>query len=147
MLRLKKHKYSYSSVDFIINGYIKIQDKTAKKIFSIRRESALPYNPDDIDIFQVSDLVNNIVYAIPMRVLKNKVIDSFFTTEQLMKRNITFSNKWKEDHKQFKHDFKTIEGKYSYIKACEIAATIPELTDREFYKNMILMLIKKNLDL
>ena len=133
----RKHEYSYGPVDFIINGFVKVQDKVANKIFQMRNVGRLPYNPDEIDIFQVSDLVNNIVYAIPMRVVTNEIIISFFTAEQLMKINIKFGDKWKEDHKQFKHDFKIKEDILSYVKECEKANKIPELTDRNFYKNMI----------
>jgi hypothetical protein len=39
--------------------------------------------------------------------------------------------------KIYKHDFKTKEGILSYVKACEEASKIPELTDRNFYSNMI----------
>jgi hypothetical protein len=131
------HENSYGSVDFIIKGYIRVQDKAASKSFGFRYECNLPYNPDDIDIFQVSNLENNLVYAIPMRVMKNEIITSFFTDKQLMKKNIGFGLKWKKDHEQFKYNFKTNEGIILYVKACEEASKIPELTDRNFYSNMI----------
>lgn len=133
----KKHENSYGSVDFILNEIVKIQDKAATNNFSFRYKGKLPYNPDNIDIFQVSDLVNNEVYAIPMRVITNEIVTSFFTTEQLMKTDIRIGLKWKEDNKQYKHCFKTKEGIISYVKACENANKIPKLTDVNFYSNMI----------
>jgi hypothetical protein len=139
----RKHENSYSVVDFIVNKRVSVQDKAiglnkaVGQKFCIRRGGGLPYNPDDIDIFQVSDLINSIIYAIPMRVMTNGIITSFFTTEQLMKTTVKFGPKWKEDHKQFKHDFKNSESALSYVKACETANAITQLTDREFYTNMI----------
>ena len=133
----RKHEDSYGPVDFIVNGNVRVQDKVGKNIFNVRHEGKLPYNPDDIDIFQVTDLENNIVYAIPMRVMANETVTSFFTVKQLMRYTVWFGIKWKEDHKQFKHDFKTKEGVLSYVKACEEASKVPQLTDRSFYKNMI----------
>ena len=113
----KKHKYSYGPVDFIINKNVRVQDKVASKCFHIRDERKLPYNPDEIDIFQVSDLTNNLVYAIPMRVMKDNIVNSFFTAYQLMINKVNFCDKWKKNHKQFKHDFKTKDGALSYVKS------------------------------
>jgi hypothetical protein len=133
----KIHEDSYGPVDFIVNGYVRVQDKVGSKCFHVRSYGRLPYNPDDIDIFQVSDLKNNIVYAIPMRIIKDNIVNSFFTIDQLMKINIKFGPQWKENHKQFKHDFKTEEGILSYVKACEEASKIPQLSDQSFYTNII----------
>jgi hypothetical protein len=134
---IKRHEDSYSVVDFIVNGIVKVQDKASTEKFNMRKKGGLPYNPNDIDILQVSDLVNNIVYAIPMRVIKDDIITSFFTVEQLMKGTIHLTVKWKEYHKQFKHDFKNKKGILSYVKECENTNKIPKLTDVNFYSNMI----------
>ena len=40
-------------------------------------------------------------------------------------------------NKQFRHDFKTKNGVLSYVIACEKASKLPQLTDRNFYTNMI----------
>jgi hypothetical protein len=133
----RKHEDAYGPVDFRINGTIRIQDKVSRDEFKFRPVDRYPYNPDDIDIFQVSDIVNQIVYAIPMRVLKNDIITSFFTSEQLMKTGIRLSVEWKENHKQFKYNFKNKADILSYVKACEDAAKIPKLSDQNFYQNMI----------
>ena len=133
----KRHEYSYGPIDFIVNENVKVQDKVGTVHFNVRCRGRYPYNPDDIDIFQVSDLVNNIVYAIPMRIINNDITISFFNTKQLMKNTVYFNNNWKETHKQFEHDFKTKEGVISYVKACEEASKIPQLTDINFYTNMI----------
>jgi len=133
----RKHEYAYGHVDFIVNEYVRVQDKIGSTNFSIRGYGKLPYNPDEIDIFQVSDIVNNVVYTIPMRIIKDNIIISYFNSKELMKNSIAFCNKWKEDHKQYKYDFKTSEEILLYVKACENASIIPKLTDINFYKNMI----------
>jgi len=134
----RKHENAYGSVDFIVNENVRVQDKATTRLFNMRGIGKFPYNPDDIDIFQVSDLVNNIIYAIPMRVVSNDgMIISFFTDEQLMRKTIYLSVEWKNLHEQFKYDFKTKEGIVLYVKACGNASKIPELTDRNFYRNMI----------
>jgi len=132
----RRHEDAYGPVDFIVKDTVRVQDKVVSKKFKMRGSGRLPYNPDDIDIFQVSNLLDNIVYAIPMRIIKDDVI-SFFTSEQLMKTHICAGLKWKEDHKQFKYNFKNREDIISYVKACEEASKVPKLTDRDFYKNMI----------
>jgi hypothetical protein len=131
------HNNSYGPVDFIVNGIVKIQDKAPAQTISIRGYGKLPYNPNDIDIFQVSDLVNNTVYAIPMRVMTNEIVTSFFTSEYLMKTSVYFGPKWKEEYKHFKYELKTSDNTLSYVNACENANKIPQLTDRDFYKNMV----------
>jgi hypothetical protein len=133
----RRQEDGYGPIDFIVNKIVRVQDKVAKNCFHMRREGGLPYNPDKIDIFQVSDSVNSIVYAIPMRIMKNEIITSFFTTIQLMKNTIPFGIKWKESHKMFKYDFKNPEGILSYVKACDDASKISKLTDIRFYTNMI----------
>ena len=133
----RRYTDAYGPVDFIINNISRVQDKIASKKFCNRHEGKLPYNPDDIDIFQLSDLVNQIVYAIPMRIINDELISSFFSVEKLMKTTVRLGVKWKESNKQFKHDLKTKEGILSYVKVCEEASQIPQLTDRSFYKNMI----------
>lgn len=134
----KKHEDSYGPVDFIVNGNVKVQDKASSEKFHMRSTGKLPYNPNNIDILQVSDLENNIVYAIPMRIMMtNGIVTSFFSSEQLMKKTIHLTVKWKENHKEFKHDFKTKEGIISYVKACEESSKVQSLTDINFYKNMI----------
>jgi hypothetical protein len=133
----RRYEDAYGPIDFIVNGKAKIQDKVGSINYSFRHYGRYPYNPDDFDIFQVSDIVNNIVYAIPMRIVKDNIVISFFTTEQLMKSTIRFGLKWKELHKIFKHDFKTNEGIVSYVKACEDASKISQLKNRSFYINMI----------
>jgi hypothetical protein len=135
----RKFEYAYGPVDFIVNEIIRVQDKVVSSLkkFKVRNEGKLPYNPDDIDIFQVSDLVNNIVYAIPMRIVNNDIIISFFNTEQLMKINVYYGIIWKEKHKKFKYDFKNKNDILSYFKACKEANIIPKLTDKDFYSNMI----------
>jgi hypothetical protein len=135
----REHKDAYGPVDFRINGNVRIQDKVNREEFRFRPVGRYPYNPDDIDIFQVSDIINKIVYAIPLRTLRSELdeVTSFFTTEQLMKTGIRLSVEWKKNHKQFKYDFKIKEDIIKYVKACEDAAKIPELSDKNFYKNMI----------
>jgi hypothetical protein len=72
-----------------------------------------------------------------MRIMIDKIVTSFFNAEQLMKAAVWFGIKWKENHNQFKYDFKNKNDIFSYVKACEEASKVPQLTDRQFYSNMI----------
>jgi hypothetical protein len=127
---------NYSPIDFRINDIVKIQDKCGKMI-NMRRIGRLPYNPDTFDVLQISNLETQIVYAIPMRVIKNDKVESMFSEYILMRNTITIIKSWENTYKKFKYDLKTDEGIHAYVEACEDAATISELTDRKFYKNMI----------
>jgi hypothetical protein len=134
---VKKHiDDNYTSVDFRINNIIKIQDKCTILKFTIRKIRCLPYNPDTFDILQVSNLEAQEVYAIPMRYIENDIVKSTFNEDTLMKQVIGISNKWTIQNKKYKFDLKTIDGILQYVKHCENAASIPPLTDREFWNNM-----------
>ena len=128
---------NYSVIDFRMNDRIKIQDKSYKKHFVMRAHGKLPYNPDTIDIFQLSNLITKEIYAIPMRKIKKNIVKSTFPPDILMKTDIKVSQIWDTKYAKYKYDLKTEKGIRAYVATCEAAAAVPQLTDREFYKNML----------
>jgi hypothetical protein len=133
----KIYEDNYTCVDFRINNTIRIQDKSYKNIIKIRQTGKYPYNPNCIDIFQCSNLITNEVYAIPMRFIEVDIIKSIFTEETLMKNSIRITKTWREKYSKYKYDLKIEKDIRAYVENCKAAAAIPELTDRNFYKNMI----------
>jgi hypothetical protein len=133
------HEDAYSSVDFRVNDVIRIQDKAVINDFrfNIRRDGGYPYNPDDIDALQITFIVDKIVFLLPMRVRQNDKIVSFFTEDQLVKCGVSCGKIWQETNASFKYDLNTEEGIRSYIAACENSHDVPQLTDREFFSNII----------
>ena len=133
----RHHEDNYSCVDFRIKDKIKIQDKSYTTGFHMRRIGSLPYDPDKIDILQISNLVTKEIYAIPMRIISNNIVKSMFSEDILMKESIFISLEFKTKYTKYKYDLKKEQDIHSYVVACEAAAMIPELTDHEFYKNML----------
>ena len=130
------HEDAYGPVDFRVNN-ARIQDKVLRTNYGMRYEGRHPYNPDDFDVLQISDLTSNIVYAIPMRVIGEEGIESFYTEKELMILGVPCNDNWKKRFANFKYDFNN-EGDISrYLKTCEDARDIPSITDRTFYSNMI----------
>lgn len=132
---------SYGKVDFHLNPEsfdCRIQDKVAgKQQFGFRRLNGHPFNPDAVDILQVTQTTEKTVYAIPFRILKDGLIVSYFSKHQLLKRSFWLSKQWIENHAQFRHDLGTEAGVRSYVAACEAAARVPPLTDRTFYSQLL----------
>ena len=134
----KPQDIMYSPIDFLING-VRVQDKAMEKGKKIhfRYDGRLPYNPDKLDVFQVTNTKTGVTYVMSMRVVnRDGTVTSYHSVDTLMKNTITFGPQWKEQHKQFKHDLKTPEGTKSYVEACIAAGKIPALTDRTFYTKM-----------
>ena len=134
----KPQDIMYGSVDFLING-VRVQDKAINKgkTINVRRDGGLPYNPDEIDVFQVTVIEDGVAYVMSMRVENcDGTVTSYHSAKTLMKTTITFGPQWQEQHKQFKHDLKTPEGTKSYVEACIAAGKIPPLTDQTFYSKM-----------
>lgn len=132
---------SYGKVDFHLNPEsfdCRIQDKVAnKQAFGFRKMRGHPFNPDAVDVLQVTQTTKKTVYAIPFRKLHEGLIISQFTQDQLMCTIVTLTQKWLEDHAQFWHDLNTKAGVRSYVAACEAAAGVPPLTDRTFYSKLL----------
>lgn len=82
------------------------------------------------------------VYAIPMRSIVNGKIISTFPPEVLMKVDIKVSQLWDNKYSKYKYNFKKLEDIEKYIKNCEEAAAIPNITDTTFYEK----LLEKNKD-
>ena len=135
----KPHGIMYGPIDFLINGTVRVQDKALDKgkVFGVRAIGRLPYNPDKLDVFQVTILADGVAYVMSMRIVnRDGTVISFQSVDTLMKETIRFGPQWQEQHKQFKHDLKTPEGTKSYVDACIAAGEIPPLTDRTFYTKM-----------
>ena len=135
----KPHDLMYGPIDFLINGTVRVQDKAMDKgnKIHVRAPGRLPYNPDELDVFQVTVLKDEVTYVMSMRLIKpDGTVAPSFPADTLMKDRIAFGPKWQEKHKQFKHDLKTPEGRKSYVNACIAAGKIPPLTDQTFYKKM-----------
>ena len=128
---------NYTSVDFRINNTIKIQDKSYKQIFRMRSHGSLPYDPNTIDIMQISNLVTHEIYAIPMRIISDNIVQSMFNEDTLMKIDINVSQIWDKKYAKYKYNLKTEKDIYAYVATCQTAANVPILTNRDFYKNMI----------
>lgn len=111
----KQVEDNYTCIDFRINNNVKIQDKTFKNRFTMRREQKLPYNPDSFDILQLSNLESQTVYAIPMRYTLDDIIKSTFSKDILMKRSVHYSENFKNTYNKYKFDLKTNEGKQLLI--------------------------------
>lgn len=130
-------KDAYGSIDFRLNGKARIQNKSGKKMFNMRGYQRHPYDPDSIDIFQVHVMESNMLYAVPMRKLKEKEVVSFFTEKELMACTVALSKDWVYKHSRYLYDLNTVEGIKSYTVACEAASQLPQITDRTFYHTIL----------
>jgi len=138
-VNVQKHSDdNYTCVDFRINNTIRIQDKSYKNNIVMRAHGKHPYNPNCVDIFQCSNLLTNEVYAIPMRYIENNIIKSTFTAETLMKNGIKITSTiWDNKYGKYKYNLTKEQDIRAYVENCKAAAAIPQLTDRNFYQNMI----------
>ena len=133
----RMHEDAYGPVDFRVDTAARIQDKLFAERSHMRMTGRLPYNPDDIDILQLTDIEKQQVYAIPFRITKGQKTESLFSENFLMHTVGRYSVAWKEEHKQHLYNLKTATGIQAYVKACLAAAKVPKLTDQTFYPEMI----------
>lgn len=134
---------AYGPVDFHVGGAPRIQDKAVTYQADMRSSGRHPYNPDDIDILQITDVNTKTVYALPMRVIRDNKVVSFFSEEALMRHVLTCGTIWKEAHKEYMYDLNNTTGVKAYIAACLAANKVPQLTDRSWYSNMLTANAKK----
>lgn len=128
----------YGPVDFRLNGIVRIQDKVVgNKRFHLRSKGGYPYNPDSIDILQVSNIINKTIYAIPMRYMSSHNIFSTFSEKELIKTDFWISKEFKEKYCKYYYILSNDEDVTRYIKNCNEAYNIPMLTDSNLYKNML----------
>ena len=127
----------YGSVDFRVAKTARIQDKNGDKQINFRHPGRHPLNPDDVDVLQISNQKLQQVYAIPMRMVTDDTVVSTFSSHQLMLMTLTCSQKWKDAHIAHRYDLKKTADVKAYIEACVSAVAVPQLTDRNFYSNMI----------
>lgn len=129
---------AYGPVDFRIGNIARHQDKVFGGQVCMRSAGGLPYNPDNIDVFQLTDLDTCQVYALPMRQMRQGgQVESSFSETALMRRNLTCSAAWKEANEKYLYDLKDEAGIRAYVDACIAASQIPQLTDRAWYSNML----------
>lgn len=128
---------AYGPVDFRLCKIVRNQDKIFGGQVCMRSHGGLPYNPDDIDILQLTNLDSQRVYALPMRLVKDDKIVSTFSETALMRQNLTCSAAWKEANKNYLYDLKNEAGIRAYVEACTAASQVPILTDCAWYSNML----------
>lgn len=136
----RRHEDAYTSVDYVIDGTVRVQDKSttgASPQFCMRRRSGLPYNPDDLDVFQFTVIPSKTIYAFPMRYHGDDEILSFFTSKQLMSRSSPVNKLWFEKNTQYKYDMNDAADVTRYLAFCRSAAAVPPLTNKSFYTEMI----------
>ena len=136
VLAQRLHEDAYTLVDFRVSR-ARVQDKVRKRVYGNRHPGSHPYNPDEFDVLQVTCLEDGTAFVFPSRLVKDDKIESFFSDDQLMKCTVSTRNIWKTENAEYMHDLSTEEGAKSYVAACEAAAQIPPLTDRDFYQNML----------
>ena len=116
----------YGPLDFRVDPAsftARIQDKVeSDNSCGLRPSRRHPYNPDSVDILQITNITTKVVYAIPMRVLQDSKVVSCLTAAELMAPTICLSIKWKEQHSAFRHDLQTEGGARTYVAACEAAS-------------------------
>ena len=128
---------AYGPVDFRVGSISRNQDKILRRQVKMRGLGSHPYNPDDIDIFQLSDLDKQQVYALPMRLIKDDQIVSFFSETTLMQEHLGCTAVWREANKQYLYDLTDEKGIQAYVDACIAASDVPMLTDCAWYNNII----------
>lgn len=132
----RRVKDGYGAVDFRVFSSTfeaRIQDKSTNgTTWGLRPEGRYPYNPDSIDILQLTHVKTKIVYAIPMRVAQDDGVQSCLTPEQLMKMSISSKN-----FAAFRYDLNTDLGAQGYVAACMSASKVPALSDHSFYTKML----------
>lgn len=135
---------SGSKVDFRLNKVCRIQDKTLviKKYtneFNMRSPGGNPYNPDEIDIFQITNIKEKIVWAIPMRKLYTNTNEtvSTFSVKELMNLTSSLSVEWKKKYQQYSYDLKVHKDVEKYIEHCMNAARTGNLHNQTFYQDAL----------
>ena len=128
---------AYGPVDFRVQIKARIQDKTVDTIWHMRREGSHPYNPDEIDILQITHIAFKTVYALPMRKVEDGAILSYLTEEELMVGSVAFNQKWQQRHVRYRYDMSNDSDVRRYIAHCTAASGIPKMTDQHFYSDLL----------
>lgn len=127
---------AYGPIDFRLDVKARIQDKTADVIWNMRREGGHPYNPDEIDILQVTHIASKAVYAFPMRNVKDGIVESHLTEEELMIGSVAFSQVWQQRHVNYRFDMSNKYGVQKYIEHCKTASNINSSTAKSRSKSV-----------
>lgn len=143
------HDDANSSRDFRLNyatSNVRVQDKVFVKnkyprtglYVNFRGDGKYPYNPDDIDIIQFTNIDEKTVYAIPMRKFgDDDLVESFFSAKELLCQVLSLSKEFRCKYQPYFHDLNTRAGIKSYVEACESYSRIPPLSDSRFYTRII----------
>lgn len=140
----RRQEFDYTSIDYVlrysdgVEAYI--QDKATTKTkgqFNMRRTYGLPYDPDVLSVFQVTDLCRDIVYAFPLRVQNHDTIISFFDEAELMRPNYKMTMSWKDKYAAHAYRLSDATDMARYVQACHDAACVSALSDTAWYGNML----------
>ena len=131
------HTDAHGQVDFRIDGICRTQDKVCSNTFQMRQEGQHPYDPNSVDVLQLSDLDHQVVYAFPMRKLTGNEVTSSFSIAELMHTSVTMTGAWKQRNAGFMHDLKTREGVLKFMTVCRNASKLPVLSDGNFYSELL----------
>lgn len=146
------HRDAYGPVDFHVGDQdfdARVQDKSTQAgvhvvgvvaTFGVRPRNSVPYDPDSIDVLQLSLLQSNVVYVLPMRTwtgTAGAAVCSSFSVSELMRSNLKMSGSWLLSHAHLRHDLNDPEGTAGYVEACRAASRVPPLSDVRFYPDMV----------
>jgi hypothetical protein len=96
--------------------------------FHMRATNSLPYNPTDLDSFDIFHKRFKHIYCLPARVLgaDGKLV-SYLSDEELMATTVYLSNDWMTKHSEFRCDMNDLDsdnGVKKYIRFQEERATL-----------------------
>lgn len=128
---------AYGPVDFRVGNASRNQDKVLRRQVTLRGSGKHPYNPDSIDIFQLTDIDTHQVYALPMRLIKDGQVVSFFDETALMQEHLGCTAGWKKANQKHLYDLKNSADIQAYVNACIAASKVPMLSDCAWYSNII----------
>lgn len=115
----------------------RIQDKVADEQVIVRPPGRHPMNPDNVDIFQVTDIHQHSIYALPVRKRQKDKVVCQFEDSALMKTSWWLSVEWKNKYADFLFDMKDEKSIQRYIQNCKAAAAVPPLTNTTFYSDLL----------
>ncbi len=130
-----------SSVDFQVD-HARIQDKVVANpegsaVVGVRPQGSHPYNPDAVDVLQLTDIESGVVIAIPFRTVTAKGVVSTMTGKELLMRTWRLTLARRRAFAPYIFDLRTPSGVRRYVEACSTAKAVPALTDRDFHAKIV----------
>lgn len=77
------------------------------------------------------------MYAIPMRIVRDGLVKSYFSADQLMMSSITLSQEWQANHAAFRYDLNIQDDIRRYVASCTSASEISCLSDQLFHSKVL----------